>query len=244
MFKVHTDNSNFNLGIDDYGPSGGTEINIYILEENMSALSLMEAFRACRHNPLRTYYYVPETKSKFSQYARESISRGTVNIFTDLDELRDSLRTETEAWRSHSIPECIQKTAANFKILLNQEAVTSLSVAIGTAMNKNSCYTVALALLHLLLSGESLRTSSFHSSLSQVLEENKAAQTANEEFLLHQSHFLSVLAASGKKADASWHTEEYDGMALHVMFQPFDREMKSLDSRVKIISQLIKERQK
>lgn len=49
MFKVHTDQKDFDLGIEDFGTSEGQDIHIYVLEEGMSALSLMEAFRACRY---------------------------------------------------------------------------------------------------------------------------------------------------------------------------------------------------
>ena len=85
MINIHTDRDDFDLGIEDFGISEGSDINLYVLDENMKALSLMEAFRSCRYNPLRTYYYIPETESNFSRYAMESISRGTVNIFTDLE---------------------------------------------------------------------------------------------------------------------------------------------------------------
>ena len=92
MLNVFTDRTDFDLGIDDHGLSGDKDINIYVLDEDMRALSLMEAFRACRYDPLRTYYYIPKTESNFSRYATESIKRGTVNVFSDLEELRDSLR--------------------------------------------------------------------------------------------------------------------------------------------------------
>ena len=46
MLKVYTDRPDFDLGIEDYDLSGGKEISIYVLDEQMSALSLMEAFRA------------------------------------------------------------------------------------------------------------------------------------------------------------------------------------------------------
>ncbi len=242
MFKVHTDQKDFDLGIEDFGTSEGQDIHIYVLEEGMSALSLMEAFRACRYNPLRTYYFIPKTDSNFSSYAIESISRGTVNIFSDIEELRDSLRSEAEAWRSHSIPECIQKSAANFKVMVNREAVTALSVGVTTELNKNSCYTVAVALMRLFQSGEPLRLAQFQSHLGQALENCSQAQKANAAFAEYHSHFLSTLVANGKEINPSWHTEEYDGMALHVMFQPFSPETKSINNRVKIISQLTKEK--
>ena len=244
MLKVFTDRKNFDLGIEDYGLSGGNDINIYILDEDMSALSLMKAFRACRYNPLRTYYYIPKTESNFSKYATESISRGTVNLFSDLEEMKEALRSEVDAWRSYSIPECITKSAGNFKILLNRERVTSLSVAVTAALNKNSCYTVAEGLTALLQSGAPLLPQEFEASLNQILESSKKAKRANDAFAQYQSQFLSVLAAGNREINTEWHTEEYDGMALHVMFQPFEPEGKPLDSRIKIIAQLVKEKQK
>ena len=58
MLNVFTDLKDFDLGIEDFDLPGSREINIYLLEEKMSALSLMEAFRSCRFNQLRTYYYI------------------------------------------------------------------------------------------------------------------------------------------------------------------------------------------
>ena len=80
MINIHTDWEDFDLGIEEIDISEGKDIHVYVLDENMKALSLMEAFRACRYNPLRTYYYIPRTETNFSKYAMESISRGTVNI--------------------------------------------------------------------------------------------------------------------------------------------------------------------
>ncbi len=243
MLKVYTDRPDFDLGIEDYDLSGGKEISIYVLDEQMSALWLMEAFRACRYNPLRTYYYIPDTESHFSQYARESISRGTVNLFSDLEEMKEALQSEVDAWRSYSIPECITKSAANYKILLNRERVTGISVAVTAALNKNSCYTIALALEKLFQSGGSLFSQQFLQILEEVLADSQKAREANAVFARENSQFLSVLAAGGREINREWHTEEYDGMALHVMFQPFEPEGKGLDARVKIVAQLIKERQ-
>lgn len=244
MLNVYTDRKDFDLGIEDYGLSVGKDINIYVLDEEMSALSLMEAFRACRYNPLRTYYYIPETKSNFSKYARESISRGTVNLYSDLEELKEALQGEVDAWRSYSIPECITKSAANYKILMNRERTTGLGVVVTAALSKNSCYTVAVALEELFKSGGSLHSQQFQEILDRTAKASEKAKRANAVFAQEQSQFLSVLAAGGKEINTEWHTEEYDGMALHVMFQPFEPEGKSMDSRVKIVSQLIKERQR
>lgn len=244
MLKVFTDREDFDLGIEDYGLSGGSDINIYVLDEHMSALSLMEAFRACRHNPLRTYYYIPETKSNFSKYATESISRGTVNVFSDLDELKSSLQGEVEAWRSYSVPECVKKSAANYKFLLNRDTATSLSVAVTSALHKNSCYTVAAALVKMLDSGNHLLASEFIRCKEQLLEESEKVKRAEKEFGFYGSQFLSVLAAGGKKTDPAWQTEEYDGITMHVMLQPFEPDSRDLDNRVKIVAQLRKETKK
>ena len=46
MLNVFTDRTDFDLGIDDHGLSGDKDINIYVLDEDMRALSLMEAFRS------------------------------------------------------------------------------------------------------------------------------------------------------------------------------------------------------
>lgn len=142
MLNVFTDLKDFDLGIEDFDLPGSREINIYVLDEKMSALSLMEAFRACRFNPLRTYYYIPDTESNFAAYARDSISRGTVNLFSDLNELREALQGEVEDWKTYSIPDCISKTAQNFKVFVNPSTTTDLSVEVSAALRKNSCYTV------------------------------------------------------------------------------------------------------
>ncbi len=244
MFNVFTDQKDFDLGIEDYGLPGGQDINIYILEENMSALSLMEAFRACRYNPLRTYYYIPKTKSNFSKYATESISRGTVNVFDDLEEMKEALQGEAEAWRSYSIPECIKKSAGNFKVLLSRDTATALSVRVTSAISHHSCYTVARALMELFLSGKHLLPGEFDACLEQVLKTDEKAADAEKAWKDYESHFLSVLAAGKKPVDPDHRTEEYDGLALHVMLQPFAPGPTSLDSRVKIVAQLLKEKKK
>lgn len=244
MLNVYTDLKDFDLGIKDFNLPGSREINIYVLDEKMSALSLMEAFRACRTNPLRTYYYIPDTESNFSSYARESISRGTVNLFSDLEELRTALQGEVEEWRTYSIPDFISKTAENFMVLINQNSITDLSVEVSSALRKNSCYTVALALLHLFQAKEPLLASQFREKLEHTIASSKTARKANEEFKLRGSQFLSVLAAANKEIDISCHTDEYNSMALHVMFQPLEPEQKNLNSRVRIITQLLKEKQK
>ena len=46
MINIHTDRDDFDLGIEDFGISEGSDINLYVLDENMKALSLMEAQRA------------------------------------------------------------------------------------------------------------------------------------------------------------------------------------------------------
>ncbi len=242
MLNVFTDQKDFDLGIEDYGLSGGQDINIYILEENMSALSLMEAFRACRYNPLRTYYYIPRTKSNFSKYATESISRGTVNVFDDLEEMKEALQGEVEAWRSYSIPECIKKSAGNFKVMLSRDTATALSVRVTSSISHHSCYTVAKALMELFLSGKPLVPGEFDASLSQVIDTDPKAADAEKVWKEYKSQFLSVLAAGKKPVDPAHHTEEYDSMALHVLLQPFAPEMPSLDSRVKMVAQLLKEK--
>ena len=242
MINIHTDREDFDLGIEDFGISEGGDINLYVLDENMKALSLMEAFRACRYNPLRTYYYVPKTESNFSRYATESISRGTVNIFSDLNELREALNGEMDAWRSYSIPECVAKSAERFKVLLNRDMSTALSVAVSGALRKNSCYTVAAALFQMFRSKEQLDEAGFEMWKKQVMEDSPQAQRAEEEFRQHGSQFLSVLAAAGKERDTAWGTEEYDEMTLHVMFQPFEPEGRGIAHRVKIIGQLVKEK--
>lgn len=244
MLNVFTDLKDFDLGIKDFDLPGSREINIYVLEEKMSALSLMEAFRACRTNPLRTYYYIPDTESHFSSYARESISRGTVNVFSDLEELRAALQGEVEEWRTYSVPDCISKTAENFKVFINQNSITDLSVGVSSALRKNSCYTVALALLHLFQSKEPLLSAQFKEELEHTIAGSKTARKANEEFKLRGSQFLSVLAAANEEIDISCHTDEYNSMALHVMFQPLEPEQKNLNSRVRIITQLLKEKQR
>lgn len=244
MLNVYTDLKDFDLGVKDFNLPGSREINIYVLDEKMSALSLMEAFRACRTNPLRTYYYIPDTESNFSSYAKESISRGTVNLFSDLEELRTALQGEVEEWRTYSIPDCISKTAENFKVLINQNSITDLSVGVSSALRKNSCYTVALALLHLFQDKEPLLAAQFKEKLEHTIASSKTARKANEEFKLHGSQFLSVLAAANKEIDISHHTDEYNSMALHVMFQPLETEQKNLNSRVRIITQLLKEKQR
>ncbi|MCI8725686.1 MAG: hypothetical protein HFG66_06060 [Hungatella sp.] len=244
MINIHTDRDDFDLGIEDFGISEGSDINLYVLDENMKALSLMEAFRSCRYNPLRTYYYIPETESNFSRYAMESISRGTVNIFTDLEELREALNGEMDAWRSYSVPECIAKSANHFKVLLNRDMSTSLSVAVSGALRKNSCYTVAVALFRMLQAKEQLNEAGFEMWRKQVLETSPEAVRAEEEYQKHGSQFLSVLAAAGKEIDEAWGTEEYDEMTLHVMFQPFEPEGRGINHRVKIVSQLVKEKKR
>lgn len=241
MLKVFTDMKNFDLGVEDFGLSGGKDIHVYVLDEKMSALSLMEAFRACRSNPLRTYFYIPDTESDFSKFARESISRGTVNVFSDLEELKAVLRSEVDAWRTYSIPDFIQKSAENFKIFTSRDMVNNLSVEVTSALRRNSCYTVALALLRLFQSGEPLLVPEFQASLAHILETRKKARMANDEFKQRESQFLSVLVAGNKKTDISQHTDEYNGIALHVMFQPLTPEDKHLDDRVRIITQLVKE---
>lgn len=242
MLNVFTDAKDFDLGIEDFDLGSSRDINVYVLDEKMSALSLMEAFRACRFNPLRTYYYIPDTESNFASYARESISRGTVNVYSDLDELRAALEGEVEEWRTYSIPDCISKTAANFKVFINQHTVNNLSLAVTAALRKNSCYTVALALLQMFQAHDPLLEQQFAEQLDHVLAGSKAARKANEEFKLRGSQFLSVLVAANKSVDISRHTDEYNSMALHVMFQPLEPEQKNLDSRVRIITQLLKEK--
>lgn len=244
MLNVYTDLKDFDLGIKDFDLPGSREINVYVLDEKMSALSLMEAFRACRTNPLRTYYYIPDTESNFAAYARESISRGTMNLYTDLEELRAVLEGEVEDWRTYSIPDCILKTAQNFKVFVNQNTVTDLSVEVSSALRKNSCYTVGMTLLHMFQSKIPLLSTQFKEELEHTLAGSKTARIANEEFKLRGSQFLSVLVAGNKNIDISLHTDEYNSMALHVMFQPFDPEQKNLKSRVRIITQLLKERKK
>lgn len=238
MLNVFTDRKDFDLGIDDHGLSGDKDINIYVLDEDMRALSLMEAFRACRYDPLRTYYYIPKTESDFFRYATESIKRGTVNVFSDLEELRDSLRGEVEAWCAYSIPECITRSTVNFKILANREASTSLSMAVTTALNKCSCYTVVKALQQLFQSGGPLFDQQFKTILAELKATDPQAQKADEAFKTYGSQFLSVLAADDRQIDTAWHTEEYDGMTMHVMFQPLEPK-KDIQSRVRIVSQLI-----
>lgn len=242
MFHVYTDRKDFDLGIVDHGLSEGQDISVYVLDEEMSALSLMKAFRACRYNPLRTYYYVPKTESEFYKYAIESISRGTVNIFSELDELREALQGEADAWRSYSIPECITKSAANFKIFANRETLTPLSVAVTAALHKNSCYTVVSALLPVFGAGGPLRVPQFQENIQTVLAEDEKARKANEEFQKSHSQFLSVLVAGGKQADEAWNTEEYNEMALHVMFQPFVPKGRGIAGRVDIITQILNEK--
>lgn len=242
MLNVFTDLKDFDLGIKDFDLPGSREINIYVLDETMSALSLMEAFRACRFNPLRTYYYIPDTESNFASYARDSISRGTVNLFSDLKELREALQGEVEDWRTYSIPDCISKTAQNFKVFINPSTTTDLSVEVSAALRKNSCYTVALTLLHMFQNKKPLLGTQFKEELEHTVENSKTARKANEEFKLRGSQFLSVLAADNKEIDISRHTDEYNSMALHVMFQPMDPEQKNLKSRIRIITQLRKEK--
>ena len=242
MLNVFTDLKDFDLGIEDFDLPGSREINIYVLDEKMSALSLMEAFRACRFNPLRTYYYIPDTESNFAAYARDSISRGTVNLFSDLNELREALQGEVEDWKTYSIPDCISKTAQNFKVFVNPSTTTDLSVEVSAALRKNSCYTVATALLHMFQEKEPLLGTQFKEELEHTMAVSKTARKANEEFKLRGSQFLSVLAAENKEIDISRHTDEYNSMALHVMFQPLDPEQKNLKSRLRIITQLRKEK--
>ena len=244
MLNIYTDLKDFDLGITDFDLPGSREITIYVLDENMSALSLMEAFRSCRQNPLRTYYYIPDTKSNFAAYARESISRGTVNLYSDLEELRSVLQGEVEEWRTYSVPDFITKSAENFKVFINQNSITDLSVGVSAALRKNSCYTVAMTLLHMFQGKEPLLVSQFQEELVHTLANSKTARTANEEFKLRGSQFLSVLAAGGKDIDISRHTDEYNSMALHVMSQPLDPEQKNLKGRGKIITQLLKEKQR
>lgn len=241
MLNVFTDRKDFDLGIDDHGLSGDKDINIYVLDEDMRALSLMKAFRACRYDPLRTYYYIPKTESDFSHYATESIKRGTVNVFSDLEELRDALRSEVEAWCAYSIPECITRSTMNFKILANREASTSLSMAVTTALNKCSCYTVVKALLQLFQSGGPLFDQQFKTILAELKATDPQAQKADEAFKTYGSQFLSVLAADDHPVDTAWHTEEYDGMTMHVMFQPLEPK-KDIQSRVRIVAQLVTEK--
>lgn len=241
MLKVFTDRTDFDLGIDDHGLSGDKDINVYVLDEDMRALSLMEAFRACRHDPLRTYYYIPKTESNFARYAAESLKRGTVNVFSDLEELRDSLRTEVDAWCSYSIPECISKSAINFKIFLNRDASTSLSLAVNTALNKYSCYTVVAALEQLFHSGGAMFAPRFNAILEELQASSEKVKKADEAYRLHKSQFLSVLATFGYKIDTAWHTEEYDGMTMHVMFQPLEPK-KDIESRVRMVAQLVTEK--
>lgn len=242
MLNIYTDREDFDLGIEDFGLLDGKDINVYILDENMKALSLMEAFRACRRNPLRTYYYIPKTESNFSKYAVESISRGTVNVFYDLDELREALSGEMEAWRFYSVPECISKSAMNFKIMINRDTSTSLSIAVTAALRKSSCYTVGAALLELFQSRGALQGTEFENCRKKVLETSEEARRADEEFKRSGSQFLSVLVARGKDITSVKTTEEYDEMALHVMFQPFEPNGKDMEYRGKIISQLMKEK--
>ncbi len=242
MINVHTDREDLDLGIEEIDISEGKDIHVYVLEENMKALSLMEAFRACRYNPLRTYYYIPSTESNFSRYAMESISRGTVNIYTDLKDLKEALNGEMDTWRSYSIPECVAKSAEHFKVLLNRDMSTGLSVAVSGALRRHSCYTVAVALFKLLESKEQLNEAGFETWVKQVMEENPKSIKAEEAYSQHGSQFLSVLAAAGKGVDTTWATEEYDEMTLHVMFQPFDPEGRGIEHRVKIVGQLVKEK--
>lgn len=244
MINIYTDREDFDLGVEDFGISEGKDIELYVLDEDMKALSLMKAFRACRYNPLRTYYYIPKTESDFYRYATESISRGTVNIFSDLEELRDALNGEMDAWRSYSIPECISKSAENFKVLLNREMSTALSVLVSAALRKNSCYTVALALFKMLQDKEHLSETGFEEWRKQVLDTSEEAQRAEEEYKEHGSQFLSVLAAAKKKINVEYGNEEYDEMTLHVMFQPFEPEGKGINYRVKLIGQLVKEKKR
>ena len=244
MINIYTDREDFDLGVEAFGISEGKDIELYVLDEDMKALSLMKTFRACRYNPLRTYYYIPKTESDFSRYATESISRGTVNIFSDLEELRDALNGEMDAWRSYSIPECISRSAENFKVLLNREMSTALSVLVSSALRKNSCYTVALALFKMLQDKEHLSETGFEEWRKQVLDTSEEARRAEEEYKEHGSQFLSVLAAANKKINVEYGNEEYDEMTLHVMFQPFEPEGKGINYRVKLIGQLVKEKKR
>ena len=166
------------------------------------------------------------------------------SLFTDLEELREALNGEMDAWRSYSVPECIAKSANHFKVLLNRDMSTSLSVAVSGALRKNSCYTVAVALFRMLQAKEQLNEAGFEMWRKQVLETSPEAVRAEEEYQKHGSQFLSVLAAAGKEIDEAWGTEEYDEMTLHVMFQPFEPEGRGINHRVKIVSQLVKEKKR
>lgn len=216
-------------------------IEVYVLESTMSPLELMKAFRACRINPMKAWYYIPEEPAEFHEYAFDAIRRGTLNIYHDWNVLVSALSDDVLGTTEKEIAKCVETSFAAFGYDVDQDMLGFISAAVLSATDRYGAFPACKALLQMLESGKKPNPALYNTIMKNMLTLYASVENAVNEFRQNGSHILSVLAAERIYKITIPKQEEFDRVAVHVMFQPLTPDMHDLKERRQQIVRVAKE---
>ncbi|MCM1441548.1 MAG: hypothetical protein NC131_20425 [Roseburia sp.] len=217
------------------------DIEVYVLESTMTPLDLMKAFRACRVNPMKAWYYIPPEPKEFHDYAYDAIHRGTLNIYHDWEVLTSALSNNVLATTEKEIQKCVTMSFDNFGYDVDEDMCRFIADAVLNATDRYGAYPACKALLQMLESGKTPNVPLYNNIMKSTLTLYAAVENAVNEFRQNGSHILGVLASERIYKIALPKQEEFDRVTVHVMFQPLTPEMHDLKGRCQQIVRVAKE---
>lgn len=217
------------------------EVEVYVLLHTMSPLDLMKAFRACRINPMKAWYYIPSEPAEFHDYAYDAIKRGTLNIYHDWDVLMSALSGDIISSAETEISKCVQQSVANFGYEIDYDTCKFLSGAVYSATERYGAFPACKALLKMLESGRRPNVPLYNEVMKSSIMLYASVESAVNEFRQTGSHILGVLAGEKIYKLFIEKQSEFDRVAIHILFQPLTPDVHDLHERRSQLVRVAKE---
>lgn len=217
------------------------DVEVYVLTADMTPLELMKAFKACRVNPMKAWYFISPDNPEFYEYACDAIHRGTVNIYSDWGLLESALTDDILQTTEKQIHSCVSVSFDNFGIIADDELINFITGAVMQATSRYGAYPAAKAFLRLLESGHKPNVPLYNTIMKALITTSAGVEDAVNEFRKSGSSILGVLATERIYKLTLSKQEEFDRVAAHVMFMPFTPDMHDLKDRCGQIVRVAKE---
>lgn len=215
------------------------DIEVYILTDDMSAVDLMKAFKACRMNPLKAYYCVVSEDKEFVQLATDAVKRGTLHVFTCVENLVESINGRYELVIDNVISRCLTESAEAWGVpVIDKETLVKV---VRDTIDRQGVYAAVVTILRSLQSGRDLSVGLYANVLKSVVSIYASVESSVQMYRETGSQLLSVLASAKVYKTGLKDVSNYNDMVLHVMLKPISNGQDNLHERRDTVVRVAKE---
>lgn len=241
MLKMYINNSDYAHYIcaDVVSDKNDADVEVYVLSAGMSSVALMQAFQACRTNPMKAYYYIDPSDEVFAGLAENAIRRGTLHIFSSIESLALSINGKYDMVLDTAVRRCLKESAENYCVEIDD--IDMLCSVVKDTIDRYGVYAAMMSVLRMLQSGRSLSTGLYSNVLRSILPIYASVENSVNSYRECSSQLVSVLAAARIFRVNIKNIESYDAMTLHVMLKPIRKDTMNLDDRRDVIVRVAKE---